>query len=336
MREPLPAPSRIPPFPTGLIGAGALPASVHSLYESAGAACALEALARLTAVGVPDLVLGDPQRTAFPFRGGEGEGLRRLQEYLHGQPGLGDLSLQDASHSDAVHGQGDGGFVATNAARAHDRDREACSGAGMARGREACEPHGQHTAGSGQPAAVAGGAYCADPPPQEGRGSATAGESGRQGAQGGAAGRPPIHSFRDTRMGAVGVDNSLKLSAFLAAGCLSARTVHAMVAAAREAHGEDTGHSWVVMHLTIRSFPCWQRNNALSCIGVKNLRSPPRRCSAERSAAELPELQWGRWKSWSRKAQPRTLCATSAKPYPCSWRRQSNVIDSWLCINYIP
>jgi hypothetical protein len=67
-----------------------------------------------------------------------------------------------------------------------------------------------------------------------------------------AAAAAPIHSFRDTRMSAVGVDSSAKLSAYLAAGCLSPRMVHAAVVRARQQHGEDTGHSWLIMHLTIR------------------------------------------------------------------------------------
>ena len=67
-----------------------------------------------------------------------------------------------------------------------------------------------------------------------------------------AAAAAPIHSYRDMRMSAVGVDNSAKLSAFLAAGCLSPRVVHAAVVRARQQHGEDTGHSWLIMHLTIR------------------------------------------------------------------------------------
>ena len=251
MREPLPAPSRFPPFPTGIVSAGALPSSAHSLYESAGAAGALEALARLTGLEVPALLRGDPRRTAFPFRGGEAEGLRRLQAYLHGEPGLGSLSLQDVSHSDAALRQENvcGGFASPGAELGHDRGGVACCGNGLARGGEASV---SGTATSSLPAGSAGGADPEKPAPGNADKASAAGDAGRQGGESQAAGRAPIHSFRDTRMGAVGVNNSLKLSAYLASGCLSPRMVHAAVAAAREARGEDTGHSWVVMHLTIR------------------------------------------------------------------------------------
>jgi len=65
----------------------------------------------------------------------------------------------------------------------------------------------------------------------------------------------PIHSFKDTRMLAGGVDNSAKLSAYLAAGCLSPRMVYAEIQRARQLHGTDTGHSWLIMHLIIRCEP---------------------------------------------------------------------------------
>ena len=48
-----------------------------------------------------------------------------------------------------------------------------------------------------------------------------------------------------------GVDNSLKLSASLGAGCLSPRMVHAAVLAAAQEHGMETCQ-WLIMHLIIR------------------------------------------------------------------------------------
>jgi deoxyribodipyrimidine photolyase len=61
----------------------------------------------------------------------------------------------------------------------------------------------------------------------------------------------PIQSFKDSRMMAFGVDNSAKLSAHLAAGCLSPPMVHAAVMEAAETQGaEQCG--WLVMHLIIR------------------------------------------------------------------------------------
>ena len=256
VRKPLPAPSRFPPFPTGLVSAGALPSSVHALSEAAGGAGALEALANLTRVGVPDMVRGDPMRTSFPLRGGEAEGHRRLKEYLYGRAELGSLSLQDADQDGAATGQRHTSRTAPapDAAQAHDRQRGSCSSSGTADDKT-CEAQRQAATGTSHAAETTGHADQADAAPQAVE-AATLGESQVQEARGEAAGvRPPIHSFRETRMGAVGVDNSLKVSAYLASGCLSPRMVHAAVAAAREAHGEDTGHSWVVMHLTIRSSP---------------------------------------------------------------------------------
>ena len=52
-------------------------------------------------------------------------------------------------------------------------------------------------------------------------------------------GRAPIHNFKESRMLAGGVDNSTKLSAFLAAVCISPRMVHAAVTAAA---GEGSEH----------------------------------------------------------------------------------------------
>ena len=62
----------------------------------------------------------------------------------------------------------------------------------------------------------------------------------------------PIHGFKDSRMMASGVDNSAKLSAYMASGCLSSRMVHSEVRMAMQKHGRDTGHSCLIMHLTIR------------------------------------------------------------------------------------
>ncbi len=61
-----------------------------------------------------------------------------------------------------------------------------------------------------------------------------------------------IHTFKDRRMLASGVDNSAKLSAYLAAGCLSPRQVYWQAKDAADQHGSDTGHSTLIMHLTIR------------------------------------------------------------------------------------
>ena len=64
----------------------------------------------------------------------------------------------------------------------------------------------------------------------------------------------PIQSYKDSRMLAFGLDNSAKLSAHLAAGCLSPKMVHAAVVKAAATQGaEQCG--WLVMHLIIRCVP---------------------------------------------------------------------------------
>lgn len=50
-------------------------------------------------------------------------------------------------------------------------------------------------------------------------------EGGHQGSGSDPAAAPAMRYFKDTRMQAVGVDNSTKLSAFLAVGALSPRMV---------------------------------------------------------------------------------------------------------------
>ena len=64
--------------------------------------------------------------------------------------------------------------------------------------------------------------------------------------------RAPLETFKETRMLAGGADSSTQLSAFLAAGCLSPRMVHAAVAAAAAEHLGGEQCQWLVMHLIIR------------------------------------------------------------------------------------
>ena len=52
---------------------------------------------------------------------------------------------------------------------------------------------------------------------------------GDSGAAAGIGGAPAVRYFTDTRAQAHGVDNSTKLSTFLAVGALSPRVVHRMV-----------------------------------------------------------------------------------------------------------
>lgn len=63
-------------------------------------------------------------------------------------------------------------------------------------------------------------------------------------------GSAPIFTFKESRMLAGGVDNSTKLSAFMAAGCISPRMVHAAITAGRR---EGSEHCyWLGMHLIVR------------------------------------------------------------------------------------
>ena len=66
----------------------------------------------------------------------------------------------------------------------------------------------------------------------------------------------PILTFKDTRMLAFGVDNSAKLSAYLAAGCISPRMVYAELRKAAAVQGPQQC-AWLEMHLTIRCVK-WQ------------------------------------------------------------------------------
>lgn len=63
-------------------------------------------------------------------------------------------------------------------------------------------------------------------------------------------GSAPIFTFKESRMLAGGVDNSTKLSAFMAAGCISPRMVHAAITAGRW-EGSEQCH-WLGMHLIVR------------------------------------------------------------------------------------
>ena len=65
----------------------------------------------------------------------------------------------------------------------------------------------------------------------------------------------PILTFKDTRMLAFGVDNSAKLSAYLAAGCISPRMVYAELRKAAVVQGPQQC-AWLEMHLAIRCASC--------------------------------------------------------------------------------
>ncbi len=213
VREPLPAPDQIPPFPGSIPSAAPLPKKVRSLYKSAGAA--LAALEELTAC--PDLASeARHPRSAFCLEGGELEGLKRLRYYLHGNSEAAGAvnTAEPAQASTALFGE-EASTVRTDA-----DEFAALPSISVA---------------------------------QEGMPGEASVSRNNSGAPNGNLSAPaPIDTFKDTRMLAGGVDNSAKLSAYLAAGCLSPRMVYAEIQKARNQSGADSGHSWLIMHLIIR------------------------------------------------------------------------------------
>ena len=237
VEDPESAPRSIPPLPEGLESSSIpSPDDALELYELAGAADALKGLQQLT--GFDARCAGDSRRdvrSAMPFAGGESAGQERLRDIFHGKqdtnssslPGSSFLAEASEQHSDHAQTseqgteqeqqsvQGDR-LETTQTHTKQDNDTPADNGA-------------ERQAPSGQP------------------GSAQGGSAGGQDDV-----EALIHSFKDMRMMASGVDNSAKLSAYLAAGCLSPREVYWEARNAAEQHGSDTGHSTLIMHLVIR------------------------------------------------------------------------------------
>ena len=195
----------MPPYPSSIVGASSLPEDVSSLYRSAEAQASLAGLERLTACAVLSSSAAHPQ-SAFALKGGETEGVKRLQYYLHGKS-------ETASNSEPCN-----------------RPSQHCENPGVA---AASDTSARRAPGSMQGS--------------EGVAEESSGEVRRS-----AAVSPPIDMFKDTRMLAGGMDNSAKLSAYLAAGCLSPRMIYAEIQGARQQNGADSGHSWLIMHLIIR------------------------------------------------------------------------------------
>ncbi|CAL8470116.1 g9658 [Coccomyxa elongata] len=210
VRDPLPLPDQIPPYPSSIVGASSLPKDVSSLYRSAGAEASLAALERLTACKVLSSNVRHPH-SAFALKGGETEGVARLQYYLHGNSEDAETPLksgpcirapQHVDNADLAVASGAAAISTSSSMRGSERVAEMSSG-----------------------------------------------KVGRS-----ASASPPIDNFKDTRMLVGGMDNSVKLSAYLAAGCLSPRMVYAEIQRARQQVGADSGHSWLIMHLVIRDF----------------------------------------------------------------------------------
>lgn len=242
VKRPQPAPSNIPAFPEELHSSVPSPEDAVDIYRRAGAEDALQGLQRLIIEnGDGNRLAGDGRhasRSAMPFSGGETAGHQRLQEILHGsQSSRGELHPKstlpaearrstavsegvqlDSKHEDKgwSFAQVDSSTPAAALSRAQGAsDVAETAGSGAA--------NGHSSAGSDNSSAV--------------------GQEARQAL---------IHNFKDTRMLAGGVNNSAKLSAYLAAGCLSPRQVYWSIKDAAEQHCSDTGHSWLIMHLIIR------------------------------------------------------------------------------------
>lgn len=240
VERPQPAPSSMPSFPEGLNSSIPRPEDVLDLYRLAGAEDALQGLQQLT--GFSGWIMGDGRRdarSAMPFPGGEKAGHQRLRAILYNNESVCNGSVP-SSTAPAQAQQSISGPLKKLKALTLEEERP-----------------GRSTASAHSSSSAAG--TC-----QEGDAQDTAERATRQvsgGSSDGLAsssairqegGKALIHSFRDTRMLAGGVDNSAKLSAYLAAGCLSPRQVYWAARDAAEQYGCDTGHSWLIMHLIIR------------------------------------------------------------------------------------
>ena len=236
MERPQAAPSSFPALPEGLHSSIPSPRDALGLYEQAAAADALEGLQQLT--GLSAWRAGDRRhdtRSAQPFAGGESAGQERLREILYGK--------EVHSSSSAVPGS----HPLDKAPTGHSNDAQT-SEHGMLSSKQEQDsgsPISQPDARQGASWLAVDGAdrQAASRPPGDAQ-DATQQESSDEEAL--------IHSFKDMRMLASGVNNSAKLSAYLAAGCLSPRQVYWQAKDAAEQHGGDTGHSTLIMHLVIR------------------------------------------------------------------------------------
>ena len=229
------APSSFPALPEGLHSSIPSPEDALGLYEQAGAANALEGLQQLT--GLSAWRAGDSRRdarSAMPFAGGESAGLERLQEILYGKEVPGSTALPGSRPPDrALTEQLDDAQILEHGTLNGEQEQDDGSSISQTDARQ----------GKSVPAGGGADRQAANGQP----GSAQERSADRHGDE-----QALIHSFKDMRMQASGVDNSAKLSAYLAAGCLSPRQVYWQAKDAAERHGTDTGHSTLIMHLVIR------------------------------------------------------------------------------------
>ena len=245
VERPQPAPSSLPAFPRGLQCSIPSPEGALGLYRLAGAQGALQGLRRLVSRGVdsewPAEDGRQDARSAMPFAGGETAGHRRLQEILYGSQGIPDDAPASSSHPSTAMPHSSPA-AAGGSLGAQPESKQGELSALPLQLRSMLEfAHQQHAA-AGPAADLVGDAAReqvdpsgAEPPGQQRSAPAL------------------IHCVKDTRMLASGVDSSAKLSAYLAAGCLSPRLVYWQVKDAAQQQGGDTGHSWLIMHLIIRS-----------------------------------------------------------------------------------
>ena len=244
VEQPRPAPSSLPAFPRSLHSNMPAPEEAVGLYRLAGAEGALQGLRRLVSSGGDsEWPAGDGRRdarSAMPFAGGEAAGHRRLQEILYGSQGIADgAPAPNGRSSTATPPSSPAAADSSQGAQAESEQED-----------PSANPLRLDSTlgGAHQQGAVAGPA--ADPPGGAAGGQINGSDPESPGQQ--HSGRALIHGFKDTRMLAGGVDNSAKLSAYLAAGCLSPRQVYWAAKDAAKQQGADTGHSWLIMHLIIR------------------------------------------------------------------------------------
>ena len=155
---------------------------------------------------------------AMQLPGGERAGMQRLQYYIWGS---GQEAHQPATAADQGGATAGIGAVGGDPGQSSGARGGSCGADGVSATAAA------EAAGLGEDA----GGFRTD-----------AGERARQ---------APLQTFKETRMLAGGADSSTQLSAFLAAGCLSPRMVHAAITAAAEQLGDEQTQ-WLIMHLIIR------------------------------------------------------------------------------------
>ncbi|KAK9808788.1 hypothetical protein WJX72_003695 [[Myrmecia] bisecta] len=230
----VPAPDHIPPLPQ-LSCCGNIPTDVRQLYEQVGASAALQALEQLTGASVEQLLAQSAEQLDHldppPAQYGEApDPLKHLPAVQH------DYSKPAPDPADMVSSLQDAGGEQLGQQRPECRSDQGpiASTLGIAEA----------------PAWVCG----EEAGLQRLRWYLFGDRNGPSGIR-----KPaPLDGFKDSRMLAYGVDNSTKLSVYLALGCLSPRMVHELaqqhIQLYSGADGDASSAIWLKMHLLIRDF----------------------------------------------------------------------------------